>query len=125
MGSGGLVLARILVIDDSSEIRVSLRKMLEVAGHKIIEASNGEEGVRLYSQNPTDLIITDILMPDKDGIEALLELRTDFPDIKVIVISGKGKELLPTASEFGARRVFEKPFRVQEILSAVKELLGE
>ena len=116
-------MARILVIDDDYEVRVSLRKMLEMAGHRVIEASNGEEGVRLYSQNPTDLIITDILMPEKDGVEALLELRTDFPDIKVIVISGEGKELLATASEFGALRVFEKPFRVQEILSAVKELL--
>ncbi len=118
-------MARILVIDADYEIRMLLRKMLEMAGHRVIEASNGEEGIRLYSQNPMDLIITDILMPEKDGVEALLELRTDFPDIKVIVISGKGKYLLPTASEFGALRVFEKPLKMQEILSTVKELLGE
>ncbi|MDA0747084.1 MAG: response regulator [bacterium] len=116
-------MARILVIDDDYEIRLALRKLLELSGYEVIEAANGHDGARLYSRNPVDLIITDIFMPDKDGVEVLLELRTDYPDIKVIVISGEGRNFLPAAQDFGALRTFPKPFPSQELLQAVKELL--
>ena len=65
-------MARIMVIDDNTETRMAVRRILERAGHQVIEATNGEEGARLFSQNPPDLLITDIAMPGKDGVETLL-----------------------------------------------------
>ena len=118
-------MARILIIDDEHDIWVALRVTLEKAGHKVLEASNGQEGVKLYVQNPTDLVITDILMPEKDGVEILLELRADYPDVKIIAMSGGGHDFLPMAKEFGALRTLRKPFRRADLLQAVKEVLAE
>ena len=121
-------MAHILVIDDDSQIRTMLRITLEQAGHTIVDAPNGKVGIDLYRDNPTDLIITDLIMPIKEGVETIQELKKDFPDVKIIAISGGGRlgpqEYLPLAEMFGAQRVFAKPFGPDDLLKAVEELTG-
>ena len=84
-------MARILVIDDDDQILRTLHQVLEMEGHEVVDASNGKEGIKLFRENGADLIITDIVMPEKEGLETIMELRRDFPDIKVIAISGGGR----------------------------------
>jgi CheY-like chemotaxis protein len=81
-------MARILVIDDERIIRTIVKHALEEDGHEVIEAGDGEEGIQLYRKNPTDLVVTDIIMPRKEGIETIKELRRNYPDIKIIAMSG-------------------------------------
>ena len=118
---------RILIIDDDDQFLSMLRQMLERNGYRIVEASNGKEGIKLYRENPTDLIITDLIMPEKEGIESIIELRQDFPDVKIIAISGGGRinpnQYLSMAKTFGANYTFAKPFERKELLHAVGELL--
>ena len=118
-------MGRILIMEDDESIRLALRKTLLRAGHEVCEAANGAEGAVLYRKDPPDLIITDILMPDKDGVEALLDLRHTLPDVKIIVISGNAQEFLPIAQDLGAHKTFAKPFQQAEILEAVADLLEE
>ena len=119
-----LDLARILVIDDEAQMRWMLREMLEQAGYEVMEASNGKDGVELYRKDPPDLVITDIVMPEKDGLAVIEELRREYLDAKIIATAGFGNVVLPRARELKADRTFSKPFRVVELLAAVKELLG-
>jgi DNA-binding response OmpR family regulator len=125
----GAVMKRILVIDDNVYVRSLLREMLELANYEVTEAPNGEIGERLFRQNPVDLVITDIFMPEKEGLETIRELRRSFPEVKIIAISGGGSRgdlaFLPTAKKLGAHRTFVKPFEMDEILAAIRELLGE
>ncbi|MDA0745783.1 MAG: response regulator [bacterium] len=118
-------MARILILDDTYNIRVGLRALLEQAGYEVQDAANGQEGATLYNQHPPDLIITDVLMPEKGGMEVLLDLRYSFPDVKVIAISGMAADVLPTLKQMGAHRTFVKPFKGKDILQAVAELLAE
>jgi len=118
-------MARILVIDDDEPTRDSVRAMLEPAGYQVIEAADGEDGIELYRQTQVDLVILDILMPGKEGIETIRELKRDYPEVRIIAISGSGIHYLTAAEEFGALRTFIKPLRRQELLEAVKEILGE
>lgn len=120
---------RILVIDDEQYILLMLKKMLERAGYDVDIAINGEEGLRYYYKYPADLIITDIVMPEKEGLETIRELKSHNPNVKIIAISGGGrvdsKEYLESARLFGATKVFSKPFNQGEIVEAVQELLEE
>src|SRR5210317_1834310 len=108
----------ILIIDDDNQFRTMLRKMVERNGYEVIEASDGKEGIKLYRKNPTDLIITDLIMPEKDGIETIQELRKDFPDVKIIAISGGGRlgphDYLHLAKMLGAQRTLTKPIELDE-----------
>jgi two-component system response regulator (stage 0 sporulation protein F) len=114
--------AVILVIDDEAIIRVLLRSALEASGHEVTEATNGREGLDLYRKKPVDLVITDILMPELNGLDMLMELTREFLDAKVIAISGAGGErnVLDVAKLLGARRTFPKPFSIPDLLSAVR-----
>lgn len=118
-------MSSILIMEDDESIRLALRKSLARAGYDVSEAANGAEGAAIYNACAPDLIITDILMPDQDGVEALLDLRQKLPDVKIIVISGNAQEFLPIARDLGAHRTFAKPFQQAEILEAVSELLSE
>ena len=118
-------MGRILIMEDDESIRLALRKTLLRAGHEVREAANGAEGALIYRKDPPDLIITDILMPDQDGVETLLDLRQTLPDVKIIVISGNAQEFLPIARDLGAHKTFAKPFQQAEILEAVSDLLEE
>ncbi len=121
-------MARILIIDDDEQILAMLRQTLEREGYKVVDASDGKEGLRRYRENPTDLIITDLIMPEKEGIETILELRRDFPDVKIIAISGGGRvdpgQYLSIAKSFGAQYTFAKPIERKKLLKAVRELLN-
>ncbi len=123
-------MARILLIDDDDQFRMLLRKMLEKAGYNDIEEANdGSIGVKLFRQHPFDLVITDIIMPDKEGIETIIELTGDYPQIKIIAMSGGGRvcpqDYLETAKRLGASRTLAKPFNYSELVDTVHELLSE
>jgi DNA-binding NtrC family response regulator len=123
------IMARILLIDDDDQFRTLLRKMLEKAGYDDIEEANdGRIGVKLFRQRPFDLVITDIIMPDKEGIETIVELTDDYPQIKIIAMSGGGRigpqDYLETAKRLGASRTLAKPFNYSELIDTVRELLG-
>jgi two-component system response regulator (stage 0 sporulation protein F) len=115
-------MASILIIDDEEIIRALLRSVLEVAGYEVTEAANGHIGLELYRQKPRDLVITDILMPELNGLDMLLELTREFLHAKVIAISGavEEKNVLDVAKLLGARQTFQKPFSVPKLLSAVQ-----
>ncbi len=123
-------MARILVIDDNDEFRGLMRRWLEGAGYEVVDASNGNEGIKLYRKRPADLVITDMIMPEKEGLETMVELRRDFPDVKIIAVSGGGfedpKNYLESAKLIGgALRTFTKPFQKEELLEAIEEILGK
>jgi two-component system, response regulator, stage 0 sporulation protein F len=114
--------ATILIIDDEEPIRALLRFALEAAGYTVTEAANGRQGLDLYRQRPTDLIIADMLMPELNGLDLLLDLTREFLHAKVIAISGAGGEqnVLDVAKLLGARQTFEKPFSIPQLLDAVR-----
>lgn len=121
-------MSNILVIDDEDLVRETLRQMLEDGGHEVIEASNGEEGVRQFLKHGADLIVTDVIMPEKEGIETIIELTRDYPDLRIIAISGGGRtkrvDYLEIAERFGAAAVMAKPFDQQTLLSEVDRCLN-
>jgi DNA-binding NtrC family response regulator len=122
-------MGRILIVEDDKAVRELLREILKRVGHDVVDAGNGKEAMALYKQSPADLIITNILMPEKEGLETIQELRREDPDIKIIAISGGGQigpaDYLEVARRFGALRTFSKPFDRKKLLKAVDELLGE
>lgn len=107
-------MANILVIDDEAGVRELLRDTLEPLGHTIVEASNGLMGVEAFKQAQFELVITDIIMPDQEGIETIQKIRQLRPDQKIIAMSGGGRtktvEFLQIASKLGATGVLKKPF---------------
>lgn len=121
-------MTRILIIDDDVQVLDMLRQTLENEGYEIITAPNGKEGAHLYREDPADLVITDIIMPEKEGLETIIELKKDFPDVKIIAISGGGKsnpeEYLQMAKMLGAKHIFAKPVEREELLKAVRECGG-
>ena len=121
-------MARILVIDDEEGLRMIVREILESAGHEVLLAGDGQQGLELQRTERADLVITDIFMPQKEGIETIIELRQEFPGIKIIAMSGGGAlrtlDYLPAAQEFGALRTLSKPFEAAVLLATVDELLG-
>lgn len=123
----GMAKSKILIIDDEPQIRAMLRQMLEREGFEVIDASDGRQGIRLYRESPADLVITDIVMPEKEGLETIMELKKDYPDVKIIAISGGRKigygEYLGMAELFGAVKTFAKPVQREDLFGAIRELL--
>jgi DNA-binding response OmpR family regulator len=120
-------MTRILLIEDNHDVRTMLHAALVDAGHTVIEAKDGQEGLALFRQAGADLVVTDILMPDKEGLAVLIELRKIRPPVKVIAMSGagsaRGVEYLDTATLLGAAKVLQKPFPIAELLAAIDEVL--
>ena len=119
---------RVLVIDDNQDMRELMQVVLEGAGYAVDLAGDGDEGFAAQRARPVDLVITDIFMPNQDGIETIARLRTEYPALKVIAVSGGGSLLQPrgyliTARELGAHAVLEKPFDPDDLLRTVCELL--
>ena len=128
----------ILIVDDEEDIRDALTMVLESAGYDVKVASNGNEAVELQREQPADLIITDIIMPQKDGVSTIKEIRQEFPGIRIIAISGGGgvqpveyvpeaittTAYLAAAKQAGADRVFTKPFERKDLIKAVDELFA-
>jgi CheY-like chemotaxis protein len=118
---------QILIIDDDGQIRRVLRTTLEQQGHQVAEADNGQAGLEAFRRQPCDLVMCDLFMPEKDGLETIRELLTEFPDVKVIAMSGGGHpdfpDFLPMARRFGAVAILDKPFRPRQVLDAVTKAL--
>jgi DNA-binding response OmpR family regulator len=119
-------MARILIIDDEATFRGLLRRMLKQAGYEVLEAADGTAGVASYRENLPDLVIVDLYTPGKKGIDVITELRRDFPDVKIIAMSGGGPtgdfDPLSAAMALGAQHTFLKPFNHQKLLAAIKQL---
>lgn len=120
-------MADVIVVDDDQNILIVLENMLIKAGHTVRTALTGTEGLRLFSQQKPDLLITDIIMPEKDGMELIAEIRRMARDVKIIAISG-GADFIPdhyldTAQLFGAQRILKKPFTIDDLTQAVDALL--
>lgn len=120
-------MADILIIDDDPAIRGTVRKVLERDGHDVREAPDGASGVAEIERRVPDLVITDLIMPEKEGIETILEVREKLPDLRILAMSGGGSmdpgEALLDAELFGADATLAKPFSVDVLRSKVDELL--
>ncbi|MCP4265200.1 MAG: response regulator [Candidatus Brocadiaceae bacterium] len=122
-------MSRVLVIDDEAQVRKLLRKILEAEGYQVADAPNGKVGMEFCRVERFDLVITDIIMPEKEGIEVIGELLDNFPETKIIVISGGSRNLnadnlLVSAKKIGADCVISKPFNVDELLNEVRLVLS-
>lgn len=120
-------MSRILVIDDDKFVRISIRAVLEGAGHEVSDAGDAETGLGLQRANPFDVAIVDLIMPNKEGLETIRELNRDFPALPIIAISGGGdivrKNFFQAAELFGAKLTLEKPFDGGDLLAALKNAL--
>ena len=114
-----------MVIDDEKPIRDLYQQALAREGYDVVAAENGQVGIDLQTDQKADLIITDIMMPQKDGFETIKELQEKHPGVHIIAITGVGLHNLPVAFDLGAVRVFEKPVPIAEIVKTVRELVGE
>jgi len=119
-------MARILVIDDDPDIRAMLEQILKSAGHEVILAADGREGMERHRSSPADLVITDLYMPNQEGLETIHEFRTRFPEVAIIAMSGRAAAvtMLSVAQKFGAVAVLHKPFAADELIAAVAKALG-
>lgn len=115
-----------LVVDDEESVRHMLRRLLEGADFRVFEASNGNEALRVLDEDNVDLIIIDIIMPEKDGIETILEIRRRSPDLPIIAISGDSHapniDYLESARKLGANYTLRKPFSGADILNIIDEI---
>ncbi|HYD67908.1 response regulator [Azospirillum sp.] len=122
-------MATVLVIDDDDMVRTMLLRTLTRGGHTAVGARDGIEGVARFRESPADLVITDIFMPNQEGLATIMELRRSFPAIRIIAISGGGAraslDVLPVAEALGAQKTLRKPFTPAEVMDAVKDVLGE
>ena len=121
-------MARVLLIDDNASLRALLRLRLEEAGHEVLEAADGNEGLRLYREAGADLVLCDLVLPGKDGVETIRELCQGGGP-RVIAMTGDPElssgPLLRAAERSGAVASLRKPFADEELLAAVRAALGE
>jgi DNA-binding response OmpR family regulator len=121
-------MARILVIDDDESFRGMLCAALSAMGHVVTASPHGRDGLAKQAADPADLVITDVVMPEKDGLETIRDMRRLQPDLKIIAMSGGGRlddtNYLPFAKRFGAVRVLAKPFAIAELAALVTDVLA-
>ena len=126
--NGDIVMKKILIADDDQQIRNMLRITLERAEYEVVEACDGLEAVAAYKTQAIDLVITDIVMPEKEGIELIMELKAINPRVGIIAISGGGRinpeDYLKWARRFGVEHTFSKPVDRQKLLDAVASMLA-
>jgi DNA-binding NtrC family response regulator len=119
---------RILVIDDDDLMRTIIGTILKSAGYEVIDATNGNEGLLMFRANQADLVVTDLLMPEKDGLETIKELHAEFPLVPIVAMSGGSHltymDFLPIAKRLGARHIVHKPFQRDTLLKAVDDALN-
>jgi DNA-binding response OmpR family regulator len=118
----------VLVIDDDPGMRTTLQDVFEEARYEVLLARDGAEGLRLCQSRRVDLVVTDVFMPGREGLETIQALRRSFANIPIIVMSGGGEsgklDMLPVATALGAQRAFRKPFDIGELLAAARELVS-
>lgn len=118
-------MARILIVDDYQPLREMLKATLEFAGYEIREAENGKDALKSYRQIPAEIIIMDLSMPEKEGIETIIELRRSFPEVKIIAISGTSLVNLEMARLLGANASFQKPVDDEALIETIISLLKD
>ncbi|MBI2403178.1 MAG: response regulator [Gemmatimonadetes bacterium] len=120
-------MARILVIDDDADVRSVIRRHLQTEGHDVVEAADGRAGMKLFRDRPADLVVTDLFMPEQEGLETIRELRRSFKDAKILVVTGAAPggsfDFRAHAARLGAGAALTKPFTREELLGAVHALL--
>ena len=118
---------RVLVIDDDDSIRLFIRRVLERQRYEVLEARNGDEGIRIYRENLPDLVLLDLYMPEKDGLETLRDLRKETPPPRVVTMSGGGPKydvtILQSARFLGSQSALVKPFSIGELMELVRGML--
>lgn len=121
--NGNRTMPKILLIDDQDSVRTVLRIALERDGYDVEEAVNGRQGLALYGKQPADLVITDITMPEMNGLDLMVELARQFVNVKVIAMSGE-INVLAVAKQLGARETLQKPFEIDTFLGIVRDELA-
>lgn len=118
-------MARILIIDDDANLRTILGHALKEAGYEVGLAADGREGIKQHRAAPADLIITDLFMPEQEGLETIRQLHKEFPELAIIAMSGidPTNTMLTIASKLGAARILQKPFGVEKLLKTLAEVL--
>lgn len=119
--------ANVLVVEDDAEFRRVVSRALETVGHAVLQAPNGEAGLRLFLAEPPDLVICDIVMPDRDGIELIPEMKALQPNVKILAISGRqmigALDVLNLAQRLGADATLAKPFQMEVLVALAGTLL--
>jgi DNA-binding response OmpR family regulator len=120
-------MANILLVEDEEQLRSMLREVLQSAGHEVREAENGKIALNIFAAQPAELVITDLIMPEKEGLEIIRELKRGKTDVKIIAMSGGGRndaqDYLELARRFGADAILSKPFSNREILEMIEKVL--
>lgn len=115
----------ILVVDDEPQVRELLSVKMQQRGYRVGEAANGQEAIDKLAEGGFELVISDIMMPERDGLEVIMYLKRQHPTVKISAISAPGNEVFPkSAKALGASRIFLKPFSLEEIATAVDDLMG-
>ena len=119
-------MAKVLVIDDEKGVREMARRTLESEHHTIVEAADGIDGIKVFQEEQPDVVVTDIIMPNADGLEVILRILQINPQAKIIAISGggriSGKTYLKYARKFGVMAVLSKPFSPEQLLSLIRDM---
>jgi len=116
--------AKVLVIDDEEGIRNVLQRTLTAVGFDVVSAETGEEGTNVFRRERVDVVVVDMVLPKKDGVETIMDIRRGFPQAKFIAMSGeKNSEMLGLAEKVGAQMRLTKPFTRQQLLGAIDEVL--
>jgi DNA-binding response OmpR family regulator len=117
---------RVLVVDDNEDLRATIKALLQADGFDVAVAADGDAALASHRLRPADVVVTDLFMPDKDGIETIIELKKLYPSVKIIAMSGwtstRGSDYLQVAREIGAAVTLQKPFDPQELSRVVREL---
>ncbi|HEY8966905.1 MAG TPA: response regulator [Candidatus Methylacidiphilales bacterium] len=121
-------MAKILIIEDEAPFRSVLARVLQEKGHTVVETPDGSDALRLCRLHGFDLMLTDLIMPNKEGIETIIEVRKDFPVLPIIAMSGGGRsgpqDLLSAAAALGAHATITKPFHIQELIALIEAQLA-
>jgi CheY-like chemotaxis protein len=121
-------MAKILIVEDDQQLREMLKQLLEREKYEVLDSSDGAEAVKILRKVKVDLIITDIIMPEMDGVGLIRDLRKDHPNLNIIAVSGGSRHIDPQnplkiAEKLGVSHTFTKPFKLTELLGAVRELV--
>jgi DNA-binding response OmpR family regulator len=121
-------MARILLLEDSEDFRCLLQTRLEMEGFEVAAASSGADALRLMARAPADVILTDLFMPEKDGLETIVEMRARYPNTAIVAMSGwqsrKGVDYLTVARDIGAAHTVRKPFDLAEVVQVLRQLVS-
>ena len=122
-------MAKILIVDDEANVRLALVQTLRNQRHEVIDAADGNQALTILAERQIDLVVIDIVMPNREGLETIQEIRMNWPDVKIIAISGGGRmrnsQFLEIAGKLGAHLMLKKPFSMAELKNGVSDVLDQ